>query len=129
MVNLMRAARDLPLISGAYEAALLADADEVRWMLFEEARRQFFSGGGHLHYFDPNDITFRRKVFRPLEDGIRSGKWSANERVCMPVNAGGGRGETRQYARLFMSKRESVRRRQTARTLGCPSYPRGSVAS
>jgi hypothetical protein len=49
IVNEIRAAKSLPLISGTYLATLTDGADdfnEVRYMLIEERRREFFSEGG-----------------------------------------------------------------------------------
>ncbi|MBI4520122.1 MAG: RagB/SusD family nutrient uptake outer membrane protein [Gemmatimonadetes bacterium] len=48
LVNLLRTARSLPRISGAYQTALLADAKEVRYMLLEERRREFFNEAGRF---------------------------------------------------------------------------------
>jgi len=49
LVNEIRTEKSLPLISGAYLATLTDgnnDADEVRYMLLEERRREFFAEGG-----------------------------------------------------------------------------------
>ncbi len=48
LVNDIRTAHGLPTISGAYEAALLADADAVQWMLVEEIRRTHFLEAGRF---------------------------------------------------------------------------------
>jgi hypothetical protein len=45
-VNALRTAANLPRISGAYLATLLASKDQVRAMLLEERRREFYAEGG-----------------------------------------------------------------------------------
>jgi hypothetical protein len=48
LVNTLRTARSLPTISGAYLATLTdgtADQAEVRYLIFEETRREYFAEG------------------------------------------------------------------------------------
>ena len=46
IVNMLRTDKSLPLISGAYQVTLLASTTEVRFMLIEERRREFYAEGG-----------------------------------------------------------------------------------
>lgn len=51
IVNNFRRAANLPEISGDYEASLLADRDQVRYMLVEERRRELFASGVRYYAF------------------------------------------------------------------------------
>ena len=51
IVNNLRRVADLPLISGDYQASLLADRDQVRYMLVEERRRELFASGARYYAF------------------------------------------------------------------------------
>ena len=51
IVNNFRRAAELPVISGDYEASLLADREQVRYMLVEERRRELFASGARYYAF------------------------------------------------------------------------------
>ena len=46
LVNVLRADKLLPEVTGVYRTSLEADADEVRYLLLEERRREFYAEGG-----------------------------------------------------------------------------------
>ena len=46
LVNVLRADKLLPEVTGVYRTSLEADADEVRYLVLEERRREFYAEGG-----------------------------------------------------------------------------------
>jgi hypothetical protein len=82
-VNVLRTARGLPLVSGAYRSSLTdgtADADDVRYLLLEERRREFYAEGGRYwstKIKNTDVLWFPRGegsapfAARPLQGGVR----------------------------------------------------------
>lgn len=83
-VNTLRTAHDVPLISGAYLATLLASTTETRYMLLEERRREFYAEGGR---FWSTKIQNTDLLWFPRGEGQTSNNfynWAGGVRMHMP---------------------------------------------
>jgi len=83
-VNVLRTAHDVPLISGAYLATLLASTTQVRYMLLEERRREFYAEGGR---FWSTKIQNTDLLWFPRGEGQTSNNfynWAGGVRMHMP---------------------------------------------
>ncbi|MDR0787576.1 MAG: RagB/SusD family nutrient uptake outer membrane protein [Gemmatimonadota bacterium] len=83
-VNLIRAAKSLPQVSGAYLTSLLASADATRHMLLEERRREFFAEGGR---YWSTKIQNTDLLWFPRFEGAAPGgfRYGGAVRVTMPL--------------------------------------------